>query len=43
MGMSDKTANIFFKECNLYENLASVGDLGSNICTGLLQIVTFSA
>jgi len=41
--MPDKTANIFFKDCTLYGNLASVGDLGSDICAGLLQTVTFSA
>jgi len=43
IGMSDKTANIFFKDCTLYGNLASMGDLGSDICVGLLQTVTFSA
>lgn len=41
--MPDKTANIFFTGCTLYGNLASVGDLGSDICTDLLQTVTFSA
>jgi hypothetical protein len=41
IGMPDKTANIFFKDFTLYGNLASVGDLGSDICVGLLQTVTF--
>jgi hypothetical protein len=41
--MPDKTANIFFKDCTSYGNLASVGDLGSDICAGILQTITFSA